>query len=315
MIQIWKQRCTRIIWRTKNPWLCENFRCRSCTIPVTTSCSPWIHDTHDTHDTQHVFFQASSIPRIWGTTWLDMTWPCLKHFKTVYVGLSWSTLLEHGIVWIVTIATSLCHLSGIARSRCKLAGCSWSSKQQISQILSCSQMAQFRRITAQCFTRWQISSNICALYIFVHACTILDASSDDFCRCLQHLTVPSRVWGPAQTAAASTSDASTSTSYGRLGPYRQSTCDILRPFVTFCDHLWPLRKKRWLFSDYLVNLVTIYDYLVNLVTTLRFIMFHMFHAIDDQSASDIFGQCQGHQQQKVNPMSLPPSDCCICCAG
>ena len=137
----------------------------------------------------------------------------------------------------------------------------------------------------------------------------------DFCRCLQHLTVPLRVWGPAQTAAASTSDASTSTSYGRLGPYRQSTCDILRPFVTFCDHLWPLRKKRWLFSDYLVNLVTIYDYLVNLVTTLRFIMFHMFHAIDDQSASDIFGQCQGHQQQKVNPMSLPPSDCCICCAG
>jgi hypothetical protein len=34
-------------------------------------------------------------------------------------------------------------------------------------------------------------------------------------------------------------------------------------------------------------MVTIYDYLVNLVTTLRFIVFHMFHAIrDDQSASD-----------------------------
>ena len=213
-----------------------------------------------------------------------MTWPCLKHFKTVYVGLSWSTLLEHGIVWIVTIVTSLCHLSlGIARSRCKLAGCSWSSKQQISQILSCSQMVFH--------TVMDVMANIVKHLCFVHVPSwmpLLDFWY--FCTwCLQHLTVPLRVWGPAQTAAASTSDASTSTSYGRLGPYRQSTCDILRPFVTFCDHLWPLRKKRWLFSDYSVTIymMTIYDYLVNLVTTLRFRMFHMFHAIDDQSADNV----------------------------
>ena len=226
-----------------------------------------------------------------------MTWPCLKHFKTVYVGLSWSTLLEHGIVWIVTIVTSLCHLSlGIARSRCKLAGCSWSSKQQISQILSCSQMVFH--------TVMDVMANIVKHLCFVHVPSwmpLLDFWY--FCTwCLQHLTVPLRVWGPAQTAAASTSDASTSTSYGRLGPYRQSTCDILRPFVTFCDHLWPLRKKRWLFSDYLYD-----DHIWLFSEFSDYSSFQNVSYVSCHRWSECW-QCQGHQQQKVNPMSLPPSD-------
>jgi hypothetical protein len=155
-----------------------------------------------------------------------------------------------------------------------------------------------------------VMANIVKHLCFVHVPSWMPLL--DFCTwCLQHLTVPLRVWGPAQTAAASTSDASTSTSYGRLGPYRQSTCDILRPFVTFCDHLWPLRKKRWLFSDYLL-------YGDHIWLFSEFSDYSSFHSVSyvscHQRWSECFGQCQGHQQQKVNPMSLPPSDCCICCA-
>ena len=305
MIQIWKQRCTRIIWRTKNP---DYARISDADLAQFLSQHPVRHgSTTLTTLTTLSMFSSRRAQYPGSEARLDMTWPCLKHFKTVYVGLSWSTLLEHGIVWIVTIVTSLCHLSlGIARSRCKLAGCSWSSKQQISQILSCSQMVFH--------TVMDVMANIVKHLCFVHVPSwmpLLDFWY--FCTwCLQHLTVPLRVWGPAQTAAASTSDASTSTSYGRLGPYRQSTCDILRPFVTFCDHLWPLRKKRWLFSDYSVTIymMTIYDYLVNLVTTLRFRMFHMFHAIDDQSADNVkVTSSKGESDESAAQWH------CICCAA